>query len=73
MLAAATNMNMRVLKRSECSPRRAGFNDYLRQYRELVKSTFKRPAIFGYMIGNEIFDEVTQNPQFWLTYSFPFA
>jgi len=39
-----------------------GFNDYLKQYRELVKSTFKHPAIFGYMIGNEIFDEVTQNP-----------
>jgi hypothetical protein len=30
-----------------------------------VKSTVKHPAVFGYMIGNEIFGGVTQNPQFW--------
>jgi hypothetical protein len=42
-----------------------GFFDYIRQYDELVKSTVKHPAVFGYMIGNEIFGGVTQNPQFW--------
>jgi hypothetical protein len=42
-----------------------GLNDYIRQYDELVKSTVKHPAVFGYTIGNEIFDSVTQNPQFW--------
>jgi hypothetical protein len=42
-----------------------GLNDYIRQYDELVKSTVKHPAVFGYMIGNEIFDGVTNNPQFW--------
>lgn len=41
------------------------FNAYIRQYDELVKSTVKHPAVFGYMIGNEIFDSVTSNPQFW--------
>ena len=40
-------------------------NDYIRQYDEMVKSTVKHPAVFGYMIGNEIFDGVTGNPQFW--------
>jgi hypothetical protein len=42
-----------------------GLNDYIRQYDKLVKSTVKHPAVFGYMIGNEIFDGVTGNPQFW--------
>ena len=42
-----------------------GLNDYIRQYDELVKSTVKHPAVFGYIVGNEIFDGVTQNPQFW--------
>jgi hypothetical protein len=42
-----------------------GLNDYIRQYDKLVKSTVKHPAVFGYVIGNEIFDNVTQNPQFW--------
>src|SRR5215831_19465024 len=32
-----------------------GFNDYIRQYGELVKSTVKHPAVFGYLVGNEIF------------------
>jgi hypothetical protein len=43
----------------------SGFNDYIRQYDELVKSTVKHPAVFGYLIGNEIFGDVTQNAQFW--------
>jgi hypothetical protein len=44
------------------------FNAYIRQYDELVKSTVKHPAVFGYMIGNEIFDGVTSNPQFWTNF-----
>jgi hypothetical protein len=43
----------------------AGFNDYIRQYDKLVKSTVKHPAVFGYLVGNEIFGGVTQNAQFW--------
>ena len=45
-----------------------GLNDYIRQYEELVKSTVKHPAVFGYIIGNEIFAGVTQNPQFWVNF-----
>jgi hypothetical protein len=44
------------------------FNNYLRQYDELIKSTVKHPAVFGYMVGNEIFGGVTQNPQFWTNF-----
>jgi len=47
---------------------RTGFNNYLRQYDKLVKSTVKHPAVFGYLVGNEIFDGVTQNPQFWTNF-----
>jgi hypothetical protein len=43
-------------------------NDYIRQYDELVKSTVTHPAVFGYMIGNEIFGSVAQNPQFWTNF-----
>lgn len=42
-----------------------GLNNYIRQYDELVKSTVTHPAVFGYLVGNEIFGGVTQNPQFW--------
>ena len=42
-----------------------GLQDYIRDYDKLVKSTIKHPAVFGYMVGNEIFGGVTQNPQFW--------
>jgi hypothetical protein len=42
-----------------------GFFDYIRHYDALVKSTVKHPAVFGYMIGNEIFGGVTQSPRFW--------
>jgi hypothetical protein len=42
-----------------------GFNDYIRQYDELVKSTVTHPVVFGYLVGNEIFGGVTQNAQFW--------
>ena len=45
-----------------------GLNNYIRQYDELVKSTVKHPAVFGYLVGNEIFDGVTQNPQFWTNF-----
>jgi len=44
------------------------FNDYVRQYDELVKSTIKHPAVFGYLVGNEIFGGVTQNQQFWTNF-----
>jgi len=45
-----------------------GLNNYIRQYNELVKSTVKHPAVFGYLVGNEIFGGVTQNPQFWTNF-----
>jgi hypothetical protein len=45
-----------------------GLNNYIRQYDELVKSTAKHPAVFGYLVGNEIFGGVTQNPQFWTNF-----
>lgn len=45
-----------------------GLNDYIRHYDKLVKSTIKHPAVFGYMVGNEIFGGVTENPQFWTNF-----
>jgi hypothetical protein len=45
-----------------------GLNNYIRQYDELVKSTVKHPAVFAYLVGNEIFDGVTQSPQFWTNF-----
>jgi hypothetical protein len=44
------------------------FNAYLDHYDKLVKSTVKHPAVFGYIIGNEIFDGVTGNAQFWTNF-----
>ena len=46
----------------------AGLDDYIKQYGELVKSTVKHPAVFGYIIGNEIFDGVTGNATFWANF-----
>ena len=43
-------------------------NNYIRHYDELVKSTIRHPAVFGYMVGNEIFDGVTGNPRFWANF-----
>jgi hypothetical protein len=43
----------------------AGLDGYITDYPKLVESTVNHPAVFGYMIGNEIFDGVTGNPQFW--------
>jgi hypothetical protein len=45
-----------------------GLDNYIRQYDELVKSTVKHPAIFGYAIGNEIFDSVSESTQFWINF-----
>ena len=45
-----------------------GLQNYIKQYTEMVKSTVTHPAVFGYMIGNEIFDGVTGNPQFWTNF-----
>jgi hypothetical protein len=45
-----------------------GLDDYIRQYTKLVQSTVKHPAVFGFMVGNEIFGGVTQNPQFWTNF-----
>jgi hypothetical protein len=45
-----------------------GLNNYIRQYDELVKSTVTHPAVFGFLVGNEIFGGVTQNPQFWINF-----
>jgi hypothetical protein len=44
------------------------YQNYLRQYTELVQSTVTHPALFGYCIGNEIYDGQTDNPQFWINY-----
>jgi hypothetical protein len=41
---------------------------YIRHYDKLVKSTVRHPAVFGYMVGNEIFDGVTGSPQFWANF-----
>jgi hypothetical protein len=46
----------------------ADFQGYLSDYQKLVQSTVKHPAVFGYMVGNEIFGGVTQNPQFWTNF-----
>jgi hypothetical protein len=45
-----------------------GLNNYIRHYDELVKSTVRHPAVFGYMIGNEIFGEVDEKPRFWTNF-----
>jgi hypothetical protein len=45
-----------------------GLDDYIRAYDKLVKSTVTHPAVFGYMIGNEIYDGVTGNAQFWTNF-----
>jgi hypothetical protein len=46
----------------------AGFQGYLSDYQKLVQSTVKHPAVFGYLVGNEIFGGVTQNQQFWTNF-----
>jgi hypothetical protein len=45
-----------------------GLDRYIRDYDQMVKSTIKHPAVFGYMVGNEIFGEVTENPRFWANF-----
>ena len=46
-----------------------GFDGYLTDYTLLVSSTANHPAVFGYMIGNEIFGgTLTQNPTFWANF-----
>ena len=42
------------------------YQDYVRQYRELVESTVTHPAVLGYVVGNEIYGGVTGNAQFWV-------
>jgi hypothetical protein len=44
------------------------FKNYKRQYTELVESTVTHPAVFGYLIGNEIFDALTGSAQFWINF-----
>ena len=44
------------------------FNNYISDYTSLVASTVNHPAVFGYMIGNEIFGGVTHNRQFWINF-----
>ena len=36
----------------------SGLDNYIRDYDRLVKSTIRHPAVFGYMVGNEIFGGV---------------
>jgi hypothetical protein len=42
----------------------AQFTTYLTEWEKLVKSTVTHPAVFGYLVGNEIFDGV--GDAFWL-------
>jgi hypothetical protein len=44
------------------------FGAYMQHYKEMVASTVKHPAVFGYMIGNEIFDATAANAQFWVNF-----
>jgi hypothetical protein len=46
----------------------AAYNQYVTDYTNLVKSTVTHPAVFGYLVGNEIFGGVTDNPNFWANY-----
>lgn len=46
-----------------------GLDNYISQYTELVKSTVTHPAVFGYMVGNEIYDDnAPADPQFWTNF-----
>lgn len=43
-----------------------GLQQYISDYQKLVASTVNHPAIFGYLVGNEIYGPgVNSNPQFW--------
>ena len=44
------------------------YQRYLNDYEVMVKSTIRHPAVLGYCIGNEIFDDVANNPQFWTNF-----
>jgi hypothetical protein len=44
------------------------FRRYISDYDKLVQSTVNHPAVFGYMVGNEIFDGVSGNPNFWTNF-----
>ena len=46
----------------------AAYQRYLNDYEMMVKSTIRHPAVLGYCIGNEIFDGVATNPQFWTNF-----
>jgi hypothetical protein len=46
----------------------SGLDDYIRHYDRMIKSTIRHKAVFGYMVGNEIFGGVTENPQFWTNF-----
>ena len=45
-----------------------GLDGYMDDYKKLVLSTVEHPAVFGYIIGNEIFDGVTGSAQFWINF-----
>jgi len=46
----------------------AGYQQYLKDYALLVRSTVRHPAVFGYAVGNEIFGGQENNPRFWRNY-----
>ena len=46
----------------------AGYQQYITDYQNLVRSTVTHPAILGYCVGNEIFGGVTSNTQFWANF-----
>jgi hypothetical protein len=46
----------------------AAYRQYIEDYARMVRSTVTHPAVFGYCVGNEIFDGVTGNPRFWNNY-----
>lgn len=46
----------------------AAYQQYITDYTNMVKSTVQHPAIFGYLVGNEITGGVDSNPTFWTNY-----
>ncbi len=46
----------------------AALQQYITDYNAMVKSTVNHPAVFGYLVGNEITGGQESNPTFWTNY-----
>lgn len=46
----------------------AGLQGFITDYTNMVASTVKHRAVFGYLIGNEIFGGQSSNPTFWTNF-----